>query len=59
MWQMVFAYVSIWGWIIDPNIWSFFDGSHEVLVLSSHYTKIIYADIVTNAAMVTYRDGAF
>ena len=27
MWQMVLAYVSIQGWIIDPNVESFFDGS--------------------------------
>ena len=31
---MVFAYVSIKGWIIDPYIQGLFDGSHEVLVLS-------------------------
>ena len=37
---MVFAYVSVKGWIIDPYIESFFDGSHEVL-LSPHNTKIL------------------
>ena len=41
MWQMVFAYVPIYGWIIDPNIQNFFDDSHEVLVLSAHYTEVI------------------
>ena len=40
MWQVVFAYVSIKGWIIDPDIKSFLDGSHESLVLSPHYAKI-------------------
>ena len=28
MWQMVLANISIQGWIIDPNVESFFDGSH-------------------------------
>ena len=28
VWQVVFTYVSIQGWIIDPNVESFFDGSH-------------------------------
>ena len=28
MWQMVLDYVSVHGWLIDPNIESFFDGSH-------------------------------
>ena len=28
VWQMVFAYVSIQGWIVDPNVKSFLDGSH-------------------------------
>ena len=28
VWQVVFAYVSIQGWIIDPSVESFFDGSH-------------------------------
>ena len=36
MWQMVFANVSIQGWIIDPNIESFFDGSHYTKYKISH-----------------------
>ena len=27
MWQMVLAIISIQGWIIDPDVDSFFDGS--------------------------------
>ena len=54
---MVFAYVSIQGWIIDPNMWSFFDDSHEVLVLCLHYTKIIYADCVTSDVMMATYGG--
>ena len=47
MWQMVLANVSIKGWIIDSDIFGFFDGSCEVLVLSPHYVKIFYTDFVT------------
>ena len=28
MWQMVLANISVQGWIIDPDVESFFDGSH-------------------------------
>ena len=36
-------------------IYSFFDGSHEVLVLPPNYTEIIYGDIVTRSViMVLY-----
>ena len=30
VWQMVFAYVSVKGWIVDTYVQSFFDSSHEV-----------------------------
>ena len=33
MWQMVLANISIQGWIVDPNVQSFFYCSSEVLVL--------------------------
>ena len=48
MWQMVFAYVSIQGWIIDPYVKCFIDCSDEVWVLPPHYAEIIYGDIVTS-----------
>ena len=57
VWQVVFAYVSIQGWIIDPNVESFFDGSHHVLVLSPHYAKIISANQVTRDVIVVHRWG--
>ena len=52
VWQLVLAYVSIQGWIVDLNVESFFDGSHYVLVLSYHYAKVIYANQVTKDVIV-------
>ena len=49
---MVFAYVSVEGWIIDPYVKSFFDSSHEDLLLSPHNTKILYRDFVTSDVVV-------
>ena len=55
---MVFAYVSIQGWIIDPYVYSLFYGSHEVLLLSPHNAKILYRDLVTSGViMVKYWGG--
>ena len=52
---MVLAYVSVKGWIVDPYVQSFFDSSHEVLVLSPHNTEILNSDIVTSdVVMVKY-----
>ena len=28
VWQVILAYVLFQGWIIDPDVESFFDGSH-------------------------------
>ena len=58
MWQIVFAYVSFQVWTINPNIQSFLDGSHEVLVLSPHYTKIIYANPVTSDDIMVIYGGS-
>ena len=44
---MVFANVFVKGWTIDPYGYSFFDQPHEVMILSPHYTKIIYSSIMT------------
>ena len=57
MWQMVLANISIQGWIIDPNVESFFDGSHEVLVLSPHYADVIYVNHMTRDAIVVIDGG--
>ena len=44
---MVFAYVFVKGWIIDPYIQCFFYCSTEVLVLPPNYIEIINSDLVT------------
>ena len=55
---MVFAYISIEGWIIHPDINSFFYGSDEVLVLSPHNAEILNGDIMTcDVMMVIYCGG--
>ena len=60
VWQMVLAYVSIKGWIVDPYIQSFLDSSYEVLVLSPHNTEILNRDIVTSdVVMVKYWGRGF
>ena len=57
MWQMVFAYVSIKGWIVDPYVEVFFDGSHEVLVFPPHNAKIIYSNRMTRGVVVVIYMG--
>ena len=42
MWQMVFANVSVKGWIIGPYVQGFFYGPQEVLVLSPLLTILPY-----------------
>ena len=52
---MVFAYVSVKGWIVDPYVQSFFDSSHEVLVLPPQNAEILNSNIVTSdVVMVKY-----
>ena len=47
MWQMVFANVLVQGWVTDCCIQCLFNCSQEVLILSSHYTKVVNSDTVT------------
>ena len=50
---MVFAYISIKGWIIDPYIQCFFYCSTEVLVFPPSDIEIINGDLMTSdVAMV-------
>ena len=52
---MVFAYISIQGWIIHPDVNSFFYGSDEVLVLSPHNAEVLNGGIMTcDVLMVIY-----
>ena len=58
MWQMVFANISIYGWIVDPDIKSFLCGSLEALVLPLHNVEVINTYAVTSGVkMVKYGRG--
>ena len=58
--QMVFAYVLVKGWIVDPNIYSFFYQPHEILILPPHYTEVIKCSVMTcDVAVVIDGGGAF
>ena len=43
---MVLAYISIEGWIVHPDVNSFFYGSDEVLVLSPHNAELLNSGIM-------------
>ena len=56
--QIILAYISVKGWIVHPDINSFFYGSDEVLVLSPHNDEILDGDIMTcDVMMVMYWGG--
>ena len=44
---MVFANVSVEGWVIDPYKQSLFDCSGKVLVLPSNYAEVVDISLVT------------
>ena len=52
MWQMVFAHISIEGWIIDPYVQSLFYCSHLVQVLPPNNIEIVDSDTVTTDVAV-------
>ena len=45
--QMVFAYVSVQGWIVDPYVYGFSYQPHEVVILPPHYTEIVHCSGMT------------
>ena len=58
MWQMVFANISIQGWIVDPDVKSLFYCPLEVLFLPSHNVEIFNTYAVTSGVkMVKYGGG--
>ena len=60
MWHMVFAYVLVQGWIVDPNEHWFFYQSGEVLLLPAHYTEAVDVGSVTSdVTVVIDRGGGF
>ena len=60
MWQMVFTYLSVKGWIIDPNVQSLFYCPNLVQVLPTNNFEIIDGNTVTTGVtMVIYGRGGF
>ena len=60
MWQMVFAHISVEGWIIDPYVQSLFYCSYLVQVLPPNNIEIVDGNIVTtDVTVVIYRRGGF
>ena len=60
MWQMVFANILVEGWIVYPNVYSFFDQPDIVVLLSPHYGEIINSGIMTcDGSVVMYGGGVF
>ena len=44
---MVFAYIFVQGWIVDPDVYSFLYQPHEVLILPPYYTEVIKCSVMT------------
>ena len=60
MWQMVFAHISVQGWIIDPYVYCLFNCSHLVQVLPPNNFKIVDGNLVTtDVTVVIYGRGGF
>ena len=60
MWQLVLAYISVQGWVIDPYVNGVFDGSCNVLVLSAHNAKIVNRYVMTSSIVIAMVDeGTF
>ena len=60
MWQMVFAHISIKGWIIDPYVQNLFYCSYQVQVLPRNSVKVVDGNIVTSdVAVVIYGRRGF
>ena len=60
MWQMVFAHISVEGWIIDPYVQSLFYCSYLVQVLPPNNFEIVDGNTVTtDVIVVIYGRGGF
>ena len=52
MWQMVFANIFVEGWIIHPNVYSFFDQPDIIVLLSPHYGEVINSGVISRYIIV-------
>ena len=60
MWQMVFAHISVEGWIIDPYVQSLFYCPNLVQVLPPNNFEVIDGNTVTtDVTVVIYGRGGF
>ena len=60
MWQLVFVYISIKGWVIYSDEDGFFDGSWQIMIFSAHNAEVVDKCIMTNGVMIVMDgDGAF
>ena len=57
---MVFAHVSVQGWVIDPYEHCFFNQPGEVLLFPAHYSKVVKCGSMTcGVTVVMNREGDF
>ena len=54
---MVFANILVEGWIVYPNVYSFFNQPDIVVLLSPHYGEIINSGIMTCDGTVVMYGG--
>ena len=53
---MLFACISVQGWVTDSDENDFFDGSCNILVFSAHIAKIVNRYVMASGA-VMIKDG--
>ena len=52
IWQLIFAYISDKGWVINSDEDGFFDGSCQIMIFSVHYAKVVDGYIMTSVIMM-------
>ena len=52
MWQLVFAYIFVQGWVIDSDENGFFGGCSYISVFSTHNAKMFNRYVMTNGAVM-------
>ena len=52
MWQMVFASISIKGWVIHSDGAGFFAGSGKIMIFSADNAEVVDGYIMTSVVMM-------
>ena len=47
MGQLELTYVSVMGWIIDPDVYGLLDGHGDIACLPTHYGEIAHTNVMT------------